>query len=78
MRYHPQNPSSGFVQNLWQNLVYLPPGKENLNQLIIWEGHHVTIKRLIIAYYRTPNLANHNSYQKLSVHTGLKPSMFTV
>jgi hypothetical protein len=25
--YHPQNPSPGFVQNLWQNLVYLPPGK---------------------------------------------------
>ncbi len=76
--YHPQNPSSGFVQNLWQNLVLLPPGKENLNQLTNWEGHHVPIKRLIIAYHRNPNLANLNSYQKLSVRTGLKPSTFIV
>jgi hypothetical protein len=43
-----------------------------------WEGHHVPIKRLIIAYHCNPNLANLNSYQKLSVHTGLKPSMFIV
>ncbi len=76
--YHPQNPSSGFVQNLWQNLVHLPPGKDNLNQLTNWEGHHIPIKRLIIAYHCNPNLANLNLYQKLSVRTGLKPSTFIV
>ncbi len=76
--YHPPNPSSGLVQNLWRNLVLLPPGKENLNQLTNHEGHHVPIKRLIIAYHRNPNLANLNSYQKLSVRTGLKPSTFIV
>ena len=74
--YHPQNPSSGFVQNIWRNLVLSPPGKENLNQLTNWEGHHVPIKRLIIAYHRNPNLANLNSYRKLSLRTGLKPSTF--
>ena len=74
--YHPQNPSSGFVQNIWRNTVLSPPGKENLNQLTNWEGHHVPIKRLIIAYHRNPNLANLNSYRKLSPHTGLKPSTF--
>jgi hypothetical protein len=74
--YHPQNPSSGFVQNIWRNLVLSPPGKENLNQLTNWEGHHVPIKRLIIAYHRNPNLANLNPYRKLSLRTGLKPSMF--
>jgi hypothetical protein len=76
--YHPQNPSSGFVQNLWQNLVLLPPGKENLNQLTNSEGQHVPIKRLTIAYHCNPNLANLNSYRKLSLCTGLKPSMFIV
>ncbi len=76
--YHPQNPSSGFVHNLWRNLVYSVPGMENLNQLTDWEGHRIPIKRLVIAYHRTPNLANPNSYQKLSVRTGLKPSMFIV
>jgi hypothetical protein len=48
--YHPQNPSSGFVQNIWRNLVLSPPGKENLNQLTNWENHQVPIKRLIITY----------------------------
>jgi len=48
--YHPQNPSSGFVQNIWRNLVLSPPGNENLNQLTNWEGHHVPIKRLIVAF----------------------------
>jgi hypothetical protein len=61
--YHPQNPSSGFVQKLWQNPVLLPPDKENLNQLTNWEGHHVPIKRLIIAYHCNLNLANLKSYQ---------------
>ena len=61
--YHPQNPSSGFVQNIWRNTVLSPPGKENLNQLTNWEGHHVPIKRLIIAYHRNPDLAKLNSYQ---------------
>jgi hypothetical protein len=46
--YHHQNPSSGFVQNIWQNLVLLPPGKENLNQLTNWEPPHPNQE----AYYR--------------------------
>jgi hypothetical protein len=74
--YHPQNLSSGFVQNIWQNLVLWPPGKENLNQLTNWEGHHNQIKRLIVAFCRNPNLANLNSYRKLSLRTRLKPSTF--
>ena len=76
--YHPQNPSSGSIQSLWRNLVLSPPGKENLNQLTNWEGQHVPIKRLTIAYHRNPNLANFNSYRKLSLRTGLKPSTFIV
>ncbi len=74
--YHPQNPSSGFIQNLWQNLVHLPPGKKDLNQMMNWEGHHVPIKRLIAAFHRNPNLTNLNSYQKLTIRTGLKSSTF--
>ena len=74
--YYPPNPSSGFEQNIWRNLVLSPPGKENLNQLTNWEGHHVPIKRFIAAFHRNPNLANLNSYRKLSLHTGLKPSTF--
>jgi hypothetical protein len=68
--YHPQNPSSGIVQHLWQDLLHLPPGKECLNQLRNWEGHRVPIKHLFVAYHCNPNLANLNSYRKLSSQTG--------
>jgi hypothetical protein len=59
--YHPQNPSSGFIQSLWQNLIFLPPGQEELTKMTNHEGHHIPIKRLIVAYHRNPNLANLNS-----------------
>ncbi len=74
--YHPQNPSSGIIQHLWQDLLHLPPGKECLNQLRNWEGHWVPIKCLIVAYHCNPNLANLNSYCKLSSRTGPKTSAF--
>jgi hypothetical protein len=64
------------VQHLWRDLVLLPPGKKELTELTNWEGHHVPIKRLIVAYHRNPNLANLNSYRKLETRTGLKPSSF--
>ena len=76
--YHPQNPSSNFVQRLWQDLVFSPPNQDKLTELTNWEGHHVPIKRLIVAYHRNPNLANLNSYRKLSTRTGLKPSSFII
>jgi hypothetical protein len=62
LSYHPQNLSSSFVQNLWRTLISSPPGQEELNRLTNWEGHHVPIKRLIVAYHRNPNLANLTSY----------------
>ncbi len=74
--YHPQNPSSSVIQSLWWNLIFSPPGKKNLNQMTNWEGHHIPIKRLIVAFHCNPNLTNLNSYQKLKVRTGLKPSTF--
>ena len=72
--YHPQNPTSNFIQCHWQDLVFLPPGQEELTKLTNWEGHLVPIKRLIVAYLCNPNLANLNLYHKLSMRTELKPS----
>jgi hypothetical protein len=74
--YYPQNPSSGFIQSLWKNLIFLQPGQEELTKLTNHNCYHVPIKRLIVAYHRNPNLANLNLYRKLSTRTGLKPSMF--
>jgi hypothetical protein len=74
--YHPQSPPLGFIQHLWRDLLHSPPGKESLNQLRNWEGHRIPIKCIIVAYHCNPNLANLNSYQKLTTRTGLKPSTF--
>jgi hypothetical protein len=74
--FHPQNPSSGNLQHLWNDLIYSPPGEENLNRLKNHLGHRVPIKRLIVAYRRNPNIANLTSYRKLSSRTGLKVSSF--
>ncbi len=48
--YHPQNPSSGFIQNLWRNLVHLPPGKKDLNQMMNWERHHSQSRGLLLLF----------------------------
>jgi len=74
--YHPQNYPSSFIQRLWRDLVFSPPGEKELTKLTNHMGHHVPIKRLIIAFHRNPNLANLNSYRKLATRTGLKPSSF--
>jgi hypothetical protein len=74
--YHPQNPSSGSIQHLWRDLIYSPPGEKTLNQLKNHFGHCVPVKRLIVAYHRNLNLANLNSYCKLSSRTGMKVSSF--
>ncbi len=76
--YHPQNPSSRFIQSLWQNLIFSLPGQEELTKMTNHKGHHVPIKRLIVAYHPNPNLANLNSYRKLSMRTRLKPSTFII
>jgi len=76
IHYHPQNPSSGSIQRLWRDLIYSPPGKKTLNQLKNHFGHRVPVKHLIVAYRCNLNLANLNSYRKLSSRTGLKVSAF--
>ena len=72
--YHPQNPLSGTLQRLWNDLIYFPPGKQNLNQLKNHLGHCVPIKRLNVAYRCNPKIANLTSYCKLSSRKGLKVS----
>ncbi len=77
--FHPQNPSSGVIQRLWQNLLLSPPGKDSLNSLYNRSGYPVPVKRLTVAYHRNPNLANLAnilSYRNLTKCTGMKASSF--
>ncbi len=75
--FHPQNPPSAFIQQLWRDFIFSPPGEKIFTDLKNCKGFRVPIKRLIVAYHRNPNIANLLSYRKLSNRTGLKASSFT-
>jgi hypothetical protein len=52
--FHPQNPSSGVIQCLLQDLILSPPGEECLNLLKNWSNYPVPVKKLIVAYHQKP------------------------
>ena len=76
MPYHPQNPPSTFIQRLWRDHIFSPPGEEILTDLRNSGGYNIPIKRLTIAYHRNVNISNLLSYRTLSKRTGLKTSSF--
>ena len=76
MPYHPQNPPSTFIQRLWRDHIFSPPGEEILTDLRNDSGYNIPIKRLTIAYHRNANISNLLSYRTLSKRTGLKASSF--
>ncbi len=74
--FHPQNPSSGAIQRLWQDLLLSPPGEERFNLQKNWCNYPVPVKNLTVAYHQNPNLANLLSYRNLIKCTGLEASLF--
>ena len=74
--FHPQNPTSTFVQRLWRDYIFSPSGEKTLIELKNHFGARIPTKRLIVAYHRNPNIANLLSYRILSKRTGLKASSF--
>ena len=74
--YHPANPSSKTIQNLWTRRIAHPPGQPAFSSLTNETGYNIPIERLTIAWHRPPNLGNLLSYRKLHNRTGLKVSSF--
>ena len=72
--YHPQNPSSKEIQNLWHCFVAAPPLKTPLNCIENNNGYRIPIDQLVIAYSRPPNLSNMFSYRKVCKLSGPKVS----
>lgn len=65
LRYHPSNPKSHMIQDLWRRYVLTPPGETPLFQLKNRAGYPINIHRLIVAYSRAPNLGNLLSCRKI-------------
>ena len=58
LQYHPANPPSSTIQDIWRKTVLTPLMKPPLYHLRNRDGHLIDIKRLTIAYSRAPNLGN--------------------
>jgi hypothetical protein len=64
--YHPGNPSSNKLQETFRDILLYPPAATPLPQIAnLHLGERCNLKRMIIAYHRPPNLANHLCPRKL-------------
>lgn len=76
IQYHPANPPSRELQQLWRRIVFCPPGKPQLNQLTNQRGARVPVDKMVIAYSRAPNIGNLLSYRKICKRSGPKVSSY--
>ncbi|KAL7538735.1 hypothetical protein ACHAXR_010425 [Thalassiosira sp. AJA248-18] len=81
--FHPRNPTSTQIQQLFHETVLHPPGKKQLNEKDAGYCFKVPIGAMIIAYHRAPNLGDKFSYRNisnrnclLSLHTCEKGGIF--
>lgn len=56
--FHPTNPPSTNIQQIWRSTVLTPPMKPPLYCLRNREGHPIDIQQLTITYSHAPNLGN--------------------
>jgi hypothetical protein len=56
--FHPANPPSHAIKQIWRSTLLTPPAKPPLYHLCNREGATIDIKQLIVAYSRAPNLGN--------------------
>lgn len=68
LQYHPLNPSSSEIQQLWRSHILSPPERPHLNQLRNRDGYPITTNRLVVAFSQAPNLGNLLSCRKLRVN----------
>jgi hypothetical protein len=74
--YHPRDPSSKVVQNLWRTHVMFPANERPLNMVTNHRDERIPIDRLTIAYHRAPNFGNLFSVRKIQKTPGPSVSSF--
>jgi hypothetical protein len=58
LTYHPQDPSSQSIQNIFRKTLLKPPGEPSLPDLRSFKGARLETNRMIVAYRRPHNLKN--------------------
>eukprot|EP00956_Cyclotella_meneghiniana_P010040 scaffold13845_cov42-Cyclotella_meneghiniana.AAC.4 len=74
--YHPNDPPSSTVQQLWREHMLHPIGLTPLNHVENDCKERIPIDRLTIAYSRAPNFGNMFSVRKIRKHPGTNVSSF--
>ena len=74
--YHPSNPPSHELQQLWRSQISCPVGEKRLNQVTAPSGALIPVDSMIIAYSRAPNIGNLLSYRKICKRSGPKVSSY--
>ena len=75
LRYHPQDPSSKFLQKAWNDSVATPRLSKPLSHIDI-KFNPIGHRRFIVCYKRAPNLGNLLSYRKITPNSGPPVSSF--
>ena len=76
LEYHPHNPPSHKIQQLFDSIVLHPPGETPLNEVEAGLNETVPIDALTIAYHRAPNFGDKFSYRDISKRIGPPVSSF--
>jgi hypothetical protein len=58
LTYHPQDPASQSIQNIFRKTLLKPPGEPTLPDLRSFKGARLETNRMIVAYHMPHNLKN--------------------
>jgi hypothetical protein len=70
LQYHPTNPNTREIQQLWRTHVSTPPNKIPFHHLKNRDGYPIQLRRLTVAYSRAPNIGNLLSCRVLRAKIG--------
>ena len=65
LQFHPEDPKSRVIQELWRDNVSRPPGERPLPKMKNLDGAEVDFESLIVAYHRPLNLRNYFSVRDI-------------
>ena len=76
VQYHPGDPTSQDLQQLYRDTFAHPPGNPPIEDILTCQGAPFGIERMIVAYSRAPNLGNLLSYRRIDTGTGPRVSSY--
>ena len=69
-KFHPSNPTSSTLQQVWNNTIIRPPQDFHISTVENLHGKSISLERMTVAYSRPPNLGNILSARNLHLTTG--------